>query len=191
VPVVVRGELYGEKEKEPPCFDFTDDIDYHYLFDSVWCLYRFKKIEINKISDLTELFGYDFTNLKITAVYSAPDEDNATCVCVVLEDSVDDFINDEFVKSTGFFGDNGNEMYFNKLKSVFPDVCQVNYAQTENHGFQMKSQVVKSFFTESTIPCSVYWFSANIDNGEKVIIYGFFPFSVEIGDEGTFAELLV
>lgn len=141
----------------------------------------FKRIVVESKDDLKTILGYDFSNSNIVKIYNKKVAKDYYCFCVVLNDDLASFTNDEFIKNTGFNEEQTLQIYFNKFEDVLGSEFDITYKQTNNNGFKMKDYVFKSWFPklyESYVTCSIQWFSANLDSKEQIVICAFVPAKV-------------
>lgn len=131
---------------------------------------------IDSREDLSELLEYDFKNVDIAGVYS---DDASRCLCVVLDESYEEFSKDNVVEGSIFDVGDG-KVTFNYLKEIFPDIFVMNSSDIKNENGTGK--YYEFYFGDNYSefePYYVFWFSTQLDRKEKCVIYAFLPDKIE------------
>ena len=147
-----------------------------------------RRIVVESKDDLKAIFGYDFSDSDIVSIYNKKVAKDYYCVCIILNDDLESFTNDEFIKNTGFSDEQNTQIYFNKFKEILGSEFDIVYEQTNNNGYSMKDYVFKSCcpnLYESYATCTIQWFSADLNGKEQIVIYAFVPAKIVVkGTQG-------
>ena len=134
------------------------------------CFLKTDKVTSKSRKYLTQVLGYNFENANIEKIYN---NDSEKCVVVILNDNLKKFKKDSFVEEEFFLKDSQGKS-FDSLKKLFPDVFDMSFSEIECIYEARKSYVVNDWI----VGYSVFWFSANFDGKEKIVIYAFLPQNV-------------